>query len=161
MNVLKEELFVKMVLDSWFSKVEKADKIIHSLSEEAWSKDISYGKNSGHYLLGHIIAVQDSLLALLGFGNSMYPQLFDMFVIKPDKAVKDLPSPSKLKEMWIQVNEKLNNHFKNTSAVQWFEKHTSVSEEDFIKEPHRNKLNVVISRTNHLEYHLGQLILLK
>ena len=41
-----------------------------------------------------------------------------------------------------------------------FEKHTAVSEEDFSKEPHRNKLNIVISRTSHLQYHTGQLVLL-
>jgi len=36
----------------------------------------------------------------------------------------------------------------------------AVSDEDFSKEPHRNKLNVIINRTNHMSYHLGQLILL-
>ena len=33
--------------------------------------------------------------------------------------------------------------------------------EDFIKEPHRNKLNVLLTRTTHLAYHAGQLALLK
>jgi hypothetical protein len=43
----------------------------------------------------------------------------------------------------------------------WFERHTSVSEEDFLKEPHRNKLNVLLNRTNHQSYHFGQMILLQ
>ena len=34
-----------------------------------------------------------------------------------------------------------------------------VSDEDFAREPHRNKLNVLISQTNHLSYHPGQLSL--
>ena len=34
-------------------------------------------------------------------------------------------------------------------------------EEDFIKEPHRNKLNIILTRTTHLSYHTGQLALLK
>jgi hypothetical protein len=29
------------------------------------------------------------------------------------------------------------------------------------KEPHRNKLNLLMNRTNHLSYHLGQLVLLQ
>jgi len=45
--------------------------------------------------------------------------------------------------------------------TEWFTRHTSVSEEDFIKEPHRNKLNVLITRATHQSYHLGQLIYLK
>jgi hypothetical protein len=44
---------------------------------------------------------------------------------------------------------------------EWFEKHTAVSAEDFINEPHRNKLNIIITRTSHLNYHTGQLVLLK
>jgi len=35
------------------------------------------------------------------------------------------------------------------------------SAEDFAKEPHRNKLNIIISRTSHLQYHTGQIALLK
>jgi hypothetical protein len=36
-----------------------------------------------------------------------------------------------------------------------------MTEEDFEKEPGRNKLSVLINRTNHMAYHLGQLVLLK
>jgi hypothetical protein len=36
-----------------------------------------------------------------------------------------------------------------------------ISEQDFAKEPMRNKLNVLINRTNHLAYHYGQLRLIK
>jgi hypothetical protein len=45
-------------------------------------------------------------------------------------------------------------------ADEWFNKHTAVSAEDFAKEPHRNKLNVIVNRTNHTSYHLGQLVYL-
>jgi hypothetical protein len=34
-----------------------------------------------------------------------------------------------------------------------------VSDEDFAKDPGRNRLAVVPSRTNHMSYHLGQIIL--
>ncbi len=55
----------------------------------------------------------------------------------------------------------LAKHFNILQPNEWLGKHTAVSEEDFIKEPHRNRLNVVIGRTNHLSHHLGQLTLLK
>ncbi len=37
----------------------------------------------------------------------------------------------------------------------------AVTAEDFAREPHRNKLNIVLNRTGHVSYHLGQLVLLK
>lgn len=54
----------------------------------------------------------------------------------------------------------LQEKFDNMTSEQWFEKHTAVSEEDFAKEPHRNKLNIIITRTSHLQYHTGQIVLL-
>ena len=59
------------------------------------------------------------------------------------------------------VDAKLKEFIQAGSTEQWLERHMSVSPEDFDKEPHRNKLNIIISRTNHIAYHLGQLVLLK
>jgi hypothetical protein len=36
----------------------------------------------------------------------------------------------------------------------------NVSEADFLLEPHRNKLNVLLSRASHENYHRGQLVFL-
>jgi len=41
----------------------------------------------------------------------------------------------------------------------WRQRHTAVSEEDFAKDPSRNRFAVLLSRTNHLSYHLGQALL--
>jgi hypothetical protein len=46
--------------------------------------------------------------------------------------------------------------FASISAADWLKKHAAVSEEDFLKEPLRNRLAILLSRTNHLAYHLGQ-----
>jgi hypothetical protein len=43
---------------------------------------------------------------------------------------------------------------------EWFTRHNNVSAADFANEPHRNKLNIIINRTNHTSYHLGQLVYL-
>lgn len=55
----------------------------------------------------------------------------------------------------------LSQKMNSLSAEDWFQKHTAVTAEDFAKEPHRNKLNIIITRTSHLQYHTGQLALLK
>ena len=35
-------------------------------------------------------------------------------------------------------------------------RHTAVLEEDFSKEPLRNRLSILLTRTNHLSYHISQ-----
>jgi hypothetical protein len=49
--------------------------------------------------------------------------------------------------------------FASLSAADWLKKHGAVSAEDFVKEPLRNRLAILLGRTNHLAYHLGQLAL--
>ena len=158
---MTKEIFVKMTLDSWNARVQQADKLLASLSDEQLLKEIAPGKNRGVYLLGHLTAVHDSMMTLLNLGEPLYPSLFKPFVESPDKAVHDIPSIADLRTYWTNVNTVLKSHFSALSADDWFKKHNSVSEEDFTKEPHRNRLNIVLTRTNHFSYHLGQLALLK
>ncbi len=71
-----------------------------------------------------------------------------------------MPTATELKEYWTKVNAKLTDHFNQMPADGWFTRHNNVSDTDFAKEPHRNKLNIIINRTSHTAYHLGQLIYL-
>jgi hypothetical protein len=112
-------------------------------------------------LLGHLIAVHDSMLPLLDLGAKKYPELSKIFIESPDKAVSEIPSAKELRAMWNEQKADLRQQFTSLKPESWFEKHTSVSAEDFEKEPHRNKLNIVLTRTTHLAYHTGQLVYLK
>ncbi len=155
------EIIVKMVLDRWWSLIKEFDLILSSLTDEQLQKDIVPGKNRGVYLLGHMVAVHDDMLRLLDMGDKAYPELFEPFVKSPDKSVAQLPSIKDLRNYWMVQCEALKGKFEKLNADNWFEKHTAVSSEEFIREPHRNKLNVVLTRTTHLAYHTGQLMLLK
>ena len=42
---------------------------------------------------------------------------------------------------------------------EWLQRHTAASDADFAKDPSRNRMAVVLTRTNHISYHLGQLML--
>jgi len=92
--------------------------------------------------------------ALLNFEGQAYPHLEEAFLTKPDRSVTEIPSTKELRAAWETVNSKLATHIDHLSTDQWFEKHSAVSEEDFVKEPHRNRLNVLIGRTNHMQYHM-------
>jgi hypothetical protein len=101
------------------------------------------------------------MLPLLGLGERLYPQLDEPFLSQPDKAVKDIPSPKELREFWYNTNGALAAGFRDLTPDQWFQKHTQITDEDFVKEPHRNKLSVLLSRTSHLASHYGQILLAK
>jgi hypothetical protein len=152
---------VKIVLDNWHGTVANANKIFNGLTDEQLQEDVAPGRNSGTYLLGHLAVVNDRMLPLLDFGEQMHPELNEVFLSSPDKAGKEMPSITWLRDYWKRTTDALNDHFNNTSADAWMQRHTSVSDEDFAKEPHRNKLNVVLNRTMHLNNHLGQMIFLK
>ncbi len=156
-----EALFVKMVLDAWNFYHKRTDETLDAISDEQMMNETAPGRNTGIYLLGHLVGVNDNLFPLLGFGDRMYPELQKPFISNPDKSGIEMPPVTELRKYWKAVNEKLNQHINALQPADWFAKHTSVTAEDFAKEPHRNRLNVIISRTNHLNYHLGQLNYLK
>ena len=155
------ETMIKMVLDRWYALIKNFDTLLDLISDDQLQKEVSPGKNRGIYLLGHLTAVHDDMLPLLNLGDKLYPSLSEPFIKSPDKAVSELPSAKELRANWKKVNEVLAEKFSTVKPDEWFQKHNSVSAEDFIKEPHRNRLNIIITRTTHLSYHLGQFILLK
>ncbi len=155
------QLLVKMILDRWYAQVNNFDTILNALTDEQLQKEIAPNKNRGIYVLGHLTAVHDDMIPLLNFGNKLFPELNEPFIKSPDKSVAELPSAEELRASWSKMNEVLAQKFNSLQPDEWFEKHTAVSAEDFIKEPHRNKLNIVITRTTHLSYHTGQFVLLK
>jgi len=152
---------LKMVFDRWNALIKQFSDTLNSLSDDQLQKEIAPGKNRGIYLLGHLIAVHDDMIRLLDLGEKLYPELYEPFIKSPDKSVTEIPSAKDLRSYWTKQNEILVNKFESLQPEQWFEKHTAVSAEDFTKEPHRNKLNIIITRTTHLAYHHGQFILLK
>lgn len=157
----KNNSAAQLVFESFKSNLKRATKLLNELSDEDLLQEVATFKNTGHYLLGHLIAVHDNMLPLLGLGDSLYPELVEVFIKNPDKSTLPKPSIAHLRTQWEEVHQELLTKLASLNPEQWFEKHTAVSEADFAKEPHRNRLNVLLSRANHLSYHFGQLALLK
>jgi len=156
-----EQTILKMIFDRWYASIKNCDTLLAALTDEQLQKEIAPGKNRGVYLLGHLIAVHDDMIILLGMGEKLYPELHKPFLDSPDKVATEIPSVKTLREYWNKQCEVMKQKFDSLQPSQWFEKHTAVSAEDFAKEPYRNKLNIILTRTTHLQYHLGQLVLLK
>jgi len=157
----EKELIIKMVLSNWELQNKRLDGLLAKLSDEQVAAEVSMNRNSGVYLLGHLTAVSDGMITLFGLGEKLYPELENIFIKNPDKSGLEKPSLDQLKNYWNNVNNTLSGHFSNMQPDEWFAPHTAISAEDFAKEPHRNKLNILLNRTNHEAYHLGQLVFLK
>jgi len=156
-----EQLYLKMVLDAWRVQIDRTNKLINSLSDDDLQREVAPGRNTGTYLLGHLTAVHDALFSLMRFSERLYINYDEVFVDNPDNSGLPKPSPNELRIAWNRVNENLDKYFSALTAAEWFQRHAAISETDFEKEPHRNRLNVVMNRTAHLANHLGQLTFLK
>jgi hypothetical protein len=143
-------------LNAWKQNIERAEKLFLALTPEQLQKEIAPGKNRLIYLWGHLTAVHDRMLPLLGVGPRLHEELDEPFLTKADKAVANLPSADAIRKDWNEVNGRLRDGFARFSTADWLQKHASVSEEDFAKEPDRNRFAILLSRTSHLSYHLGQ-----
>lgn len=157
----QQQITIKMAIDAWNMYITRADKLFDLLSDEQLNEQVASGRNTGIYLLGHLTAVHDALFPLLTSGEKLYPALEEVFIRNPDKSGIEKPVTKDLRNYWSEVNNKLFEYFNQFTVNEWFQKHNAVSDEDFDKEPYRNKLNVLLNRTSHLAYHLGQLAFLK
>jgi hypothetical protein len=156
----QKTVLVKIALGTWQTQVDRASKFIGELTDEQLMKEIAPGRNRGVYLVGHLLAVHDAMPEILGFGKKEYPDLRAIFLDAPDKSIDKIPSLAELRQAWKTTHEKLKNEFEKMSADAWFARHASMTDADFEKDPARNKLSVLLNRTNHLSYHFGQLRLL-
>ena len=122
-------------------------------------QEIAPGRNRLLYLWGHLTAIHDAMLPLLGLGKRLYPEFDVAFVLNPDKSQTVTPSHEEVRRAWITVNGELSKGFETMSQSDWLLRHSAVSEEEFAKDPSRNRFSILLSRTNHLSYHLGQAVL--
>jgi hypothetical protein len=154
-----QQLSVQVAINSWKLVAERAGKTFSNFTEDQLLKEVAPGKNRVIYVWGHLTAMHDAMFSILGFGPRLHPELDAIFVSSPDKTVTHIPSARELKKYWDEVNGKLLSQFESLSADEWLQRHHAMSEEDYAKDPTRNRLAVLLSRTNHTSYHLGQIVL--
>jgi hypothetical protein len=151
-----DKSLIDSALRGWKSNVERADKLFVDLSPEQLEQEVAPGKNRLIYLWGHLAAANDALLPLLGIRERLHHEFDGMFISNPDKSVPLTVSGESLKAAWQEINQKLWEGFLSFSPSDWAHRHTAASEEDFEREPHRNRFTVLLGRTAHLAYHMGQ-----
>jgi hypothetical protein len=144
-------------VSSWKLVIGRIDQIVASTSDADFERQVAPGRNRISYLIGHLIAVHDRMFTLLGIGDRLHPELDAEFLENADTHSGGSLSAPQLRAAWTEVNGKLTATFERLRPEEWLEKHTAVSDEDFQKEPHRNRMSVLLSRTNHASFHTGQI----
>jgi hypothetical protein len=155
------QIIIKQLIASWTAQSKVVTDLFNLFEDEHYLKQVAPERNRGIYILGHLISASDGMQPLLGFGERSYPELEQLFSSNPDRSFDQLPSVNELKEKWATLNAALQERFAQLSLEEWLDRHTKVSAEDFAIQPERNKLGVLLGRTNHISYHTGQLIFLK
>lgn len=150
-----------LCLLNWDLQNKRIQKVIDSISDENYNKPILPGGNTPSWILGHLAEADDSLIELMGIGKRIYPDLKTIYHHEKGNNQSGHLSKQELVEKWQAIQARLDEAFRQWSETEWLSRHTAVSEEDFKKEPHRNKLNVLLSRITHKASHLGQLALQK
>src|SRR5437870_8674614 len=106
-----ESSLIDSALRQWKINTDRAGEFFGSLSEEQLLQEIAPGKNRLIYLWGHLAAVNDGLLPLLGFGKRLHPELDAMFLSNPDRFQELTLSGADLKRIWDEINVALSTGF--------------------------------------------------
>ncbi|MEO7363454.1 MAG: DinB family protein, partial [Gemmatimonadaceae bacterium] len=94
-----EHAFVSAALTAWNSNLKTVDTFFSELSDEALDVEIAPGKNRLIYLLGHFASVHDRMIALLGVGERLHPELDALFLSARDREVV-IPAASEIRRMY-------------------------------------------------------------
>jgi hypothetical protein len=157
----QQQLFVKMGLASWNLQIARAEKTFNAFSDEELEQEVAPGKNRIIYLYGHLATYHDMLKETLGIGTTTKPELIAYFLKNADDHGTPPLSVPELKAYWTSVHTELTVLFTALPPADWFKRHNAMTDEDFEKDPTRNKLSVLLNRANHVAYHIGQINLVK
>lgn len=149
------EITVKMILSQWQLATQRLSATIEELTNQQLETQVAKDRNTGVWIITHLIIVNENILKVTGFGETKQETLVEQL------ANGIVLNASELRAVWKETTERISTIIANVPAERWLQKHTSVSEEDFAKDTTRNNLMIVLSRLMHMMYHAGQLGLLK
>lgn len=135
----------------------RVEKLVSSVSDDELQSEVAPGRNRVYYIVGHLAAHHDLMLAMLGLGQRLYPQLDELFITNPDRMLPDEISAGELRKMLSEVNAKITTGAEAIRPADLLLRHEAVSAEDFAKEPLRNGLSIFETRTAHAMFHAGQI----
>src|ERR1700684_3836802 len=98
-----EGSYVALGLKAWKAQIDRADKLFGGLSSEDVLREIAPGRNRLLYLWGHLTAIHDAMLPLLGLRERLHPECDVAFISNPDRSQADIPSHEQVRVAWDVV----------------------------------------------------------
>src|SRR3989442_13979213 len=95
-----EGSYVALALKVWKAQIERADKLFGGLSSEEVLREVAPGRNRLLYLWGHLTAMHDAMLPLLGLGDRFHPEFDVAFVSNPQKPQPLIPAHEQGVQTW-------------------------------------------------------------
>lgn len=145
----------------WNTYNTRMQKAFDELDGTEFQVPVAEGFNSPSWILGHLVDTDDMLLEVLGIRARIYPDLSRIYHHERGSNQTGHLAKSELMSRWKVILAELERSFKSWTESEWLSKHAVVSEQDFQREPHRNRLNVMLTRVAHKASHLGQIAMMK
>lgn len=155
-----EQSLAATALNDWALNLKRAEEVFLGKTDAQLRQAVAPGKNRLVYLYGHLIAVHDAMLPLLGIGERLHPELDAVFLDAPDDPASDLRPAAELAQLWAEVHGALRDGFARFTPADWTARHTAMSAADFAANPLRNRLAVLLNRAAHMAFHVGQCALI-
>jgi len=83
-----EELVIRYAIGSWKSTITRLNALFDGLSAADFHQEIAPNRNRVIYLLGHLTAVHDLSIEVLGFGMRDHPELDESFIKNSDRTLE-------------------------------------------------------------------------
>jgi hypothetical protein len=155
-----DQTIIAAAISSWQQVIMRVGALCLSLNEEQLLVEVAPGKNRILYLWGHLTAIHDAMFTVLRLGERLHPELDAIFITQPDRSMP-LPTSAEIAQSWEVIHTALLSTFATLGPHEWLERHGNVSAEEFEQNSTRNRLAVLLNRTNHASYHFGQMMLAK
>ena len=167
-SVIIEGTHEVMLVDAQLTKTS-AERVLQEIKETKKPLSIIYitHEHADHFLglevfkeaYPRVLIIANS--AVVDRINKVYREKIDKWkTILGSGATSQVVAIEKFAGNFIKFESSRIEILKNIQGdTDWVQRHSAVSEEDFAKDASRNRFSILLSRTNHLSYHLGQAVL--
>lgn len=142
-------LFTRIALNTWKATVGRFDDIVAASSDEELEREVTAGKSRLFYLIGHLTALHDRLLPVLGLGERRHMELDAEFGEERDPHRASGVSARRLRQLWTEVNAAVLAGMERLTPEQWLEKPPAAAAP--------NRLSVLLNWTDHVSLHSTQI----
>src|SRR3989454_10207764 len=134
-----EGSYVALAVKVSKAQIDRADKLFGGLSSEAVLREMAPGRTRLLYLWGHLTAMHDAMLPLLGLGDRFHPEFDVAFVSNPDKSQAAIPSHEQVRQAWKTANGELSKGFQKMSWYDGAKRHSAGSDEHSARDASRRR----------------------